>query len=395
MIDLLKGVRVLDLSRLLPGAYATSRLADFGADVVKVEQPPHGDYLRSMPPLKDGVGVLYMEHNRNKRSIELNLSTSDGYATFRRLVQWADVVVDGARPGALQRVRADYDSVARMKPATVYCAVSGFGQDGPYAALPAHGGQLEASVGLVDVGEDGPSTHSKGPRIFHSIQSAGAHAALAILAGLVRRDRTGEGCFLDVSCWDCGVAWGHASLATIANTGEDFLGPEPFGARSSCYKTSDGRWVTVGFIEPQFWEKFCIAVERNDLANASDPQMPAVWDQGEEGLRAQLEGIFSSRSQSSWVRLAAELSLPIAPVLTPRELLNNEHARARKIFAPSKHPDTGETVTIIAPPVKVSGSDFEVQLPSPRRGQHTQQIIAELDREPPTRSNKAAKSADS
>ena len=379
MINLLDGVHVLDLSRLIPGAYATAKLADMGADVVKLEQPPRGDYLRLLPPTKGGVGLLYMNLNRNKRSVAVDLSSDEGYRTFESLVDWADVVVDGARPGASKRNRTDYESVRALKPNIIYCALSAYGQDGPYAQLPAHGAQMEATAGFIQLDENGPANQQiPNIRVFNATQAGGTHAALAIVSAMLRRERTGEGAFLDISCWDGAVSWLYGNLTTLANNGEEFAGSEGFGPRYGAYRASDGGWLTIGLIEPKFWIQFCEAIERPDLATRVDRTAAADYGESDEGLREELVAIFAARSQSEWVRIASERGLPLAPVVTPRQLLDNEHTRARHMLASTTHPETGEPVTVVALPIKVAGCEFSVDRPAPRLGEHTDEVLAEI-----------------
>jgi crotonobetainyl-CoA:carnitine CoA-transferase CaiB-like acyl-CoA transferase len=379
MLSLLSGVRVLDISRLIPGAYATSKLADLGADVIKIEQPPNGDYIRIIPPLFEGLSLLHIALNRNKRSIVVGLDTHEGRDTFRRLVGTADIFVEGSRPGAMKLIGADYDSLRAIKPDIIYCSVSGYGQTGPYADLPSHGANLEGAAGLVNI-EPRPDGTSEVPnlRVFMASQSGGVHAALAIVAALHKRQMTGEGSYLDVGCWDGAISWHYGNLTCLANTGELLPGSSGVGPKYGCYQASDGGWVFVALVEPKFWVKFCKAVDRPDLAKRVNAAVPADRGENDPRLIQDIADLIKTRPVDEWVQIAVREQLPLAPVLRPRDLLTNEHARVRESFVSSPHSETGSEVKVLNIPIKVQDEKFEVVRPAPKYGEHTEEIRAEL-----------------
>ena len=377
MYSLLKGVRVLDFTKLIPGAYATAKLADLGADVIKLEQPPAGDYLRSVPPLKDGVGLLHLALNRNKRSVLLDLSSPEGQEQFAKLVGTADVFIEGGRPGAAARAGADYESLRKIKPDIIYCSISGYGQNGPYSGLPSHGANMDAAAGYVDVQprDDGTSTVPN-IRVFTASQSGGLHAALGIAAALHKRHTTGEGSYLDVGCWDSAVSWMYGNLTCLMNTGELFPGSERMGPKYGCYQTSDSRWIVVALLEPKFWHRFCEESGRADLTSNVDEE--SLTDFGSESLRGEIGDHIRTRTQKEWLEFAVEHQLPIAPVLSPKELLDNEHVAVREMLTDAPHPRSGERIGLVALPIKVGGETFEVRLPAPEIGQQTDEILSEI-----------------
>jgi len=377
MFSLLKGIRVLDFSRLLPGAYATSKLADLGADVIKIEQPPAGDYLREAEPQMDGLGLFHINFNRNKRSIAIDLRTDEGSDVFRKLLLTADVFVEGGRPGAAARVGLDYESLRAVKPDLIYCSVSGYGQTGPYADLPSHGGNLEAATGFIDIAGLGTGQSAAAPnvRVFMASQSGGTHAALAIAAALVQRLTTGEGVYLDVSCWDGAISWHYGNLTSLANLGTRFPGSEKLGAKYGCYRTSDDRWIAVGLVERKFWERFCEVGGRSDLAHRVKPGME---DYGAEELRPEVATIIGARTQDEWMEIAIGEQLPLAPVLSPEELLENGHMAAREMMVDTQHPETGRRTRLMALPIKVGGQTFGIDRIAPGVGDHTEEILREL-----------------
>jgi formyl-CoA transferase len=378
VISLLSGVRVVDVSRLIPGAYATAKLADLGADVIKVEQPPRGDYLRDQDPRHDGVGLLYKVLNRGKRSIALDLGTDDGREAFEALVATADFFVENGRPGAAALTNTDYDSIRRIKPDIIYASVSGFGQTGPYRMLPSHGANMEALAGLVEIQEREDGTAAPpNIQIFMSSQAGGLHAALGMVAALEKRRRTGEGSYLDVACWEAGVSWQYGNLTHLANLGVRFAGSEGLGARYGCYRTKDERWVFFAAIEPKFWARFCAAIDRPDLAAQVDPDIPIDFGPDDPELRAGLAEALHSRTQAEWVEIAVEHQLPITPVLSAEELQDDPHVKEREVFV-TVDGNGREPLVAMAIPIKVAGETFEIPRPDPVMGEHTDEVLAEL-----------------
>lgn len=376
MISLLNGLRILDGTRLIPGAYATSRLADLGADVIKLELPPAGDYLRGVPPLIDELSVLDVQLNRNKRSVRLDLRKAEDAAAFEDLVRSSDVFIESGRPGAADHAGTGYERLRAIRDDIIYCSLSAFGQDGPYSALPAHGAQMEAASGNVILA-DGTGGRAEAPnlRTFNASQSGGLNAALAILAAVVHRDRTGRGSRLDVSSWASAVSWQYGNLVSLANTGALFPGSEGIGARYGCYQAADGGWVMIGLLERKFWSRFCAEVGRPDLDTDGDGS--EITFGTDPQLVDELVQVFSTRNRADWVRLAVEHQLPIAPVLSPAELLEDEHANSQGIFVTTRHPAIDADVRVVALPIKVADQEFEVQRPSPSFGEHTEEVLRE------------------
>jgi len=376
VLSLLEGVRVLDLSRLVPGAYATSKLADLGADVIKVEVPPRGDYMRDIPPMHDGYSVLYEALNRNKRSVLIDPRTDAGREALDALVRTADVVLETGRPGGADAIGTDYERLRTVKPDLVYCSLSGYGQTGPYRDLPSHGANLEAAAGAAAmvVRDDGTADFPN-IRTFVASQAGALHAALSIAAALLRRDRTGEGCFLDVCGFDAAVSWQYGNLACLANTGEVFPGSEGMGPRYGCYRTADDRWVFLAAMEPKYWRMVCEAGGRPDLGDRVDDALSLDW--GDDDLRPEIAAMIAGRTQAEWVALAIERELPVSPVNVVEDLLDDPHLQARDLMA-SAPTDTG-VVHMTAFPVRADDERFEVQRRAPSLGQHTDEVLGALD----------------
>ena len=252
----LEGITVLDFTRLLPGPFCTQLLCNLGADVIKIEDPKLGDYMRSVPPLVEGVSYPFLMVNRGKRSLAVDLKTPEGQEILRKLARRADVVVEQFRPGAMARLGAYYDGLAIMNPKLVYCSFSGYGQTGPYKDLPGHDINFQALAGILGVTGVRDDKRPAIPGVPVADLASGFNAALAILAALRTRDRTGRGEFIDVSIYDTAVTLMVLGLARFLATGEEpvpgetlLTGTFPF---YNLYETKDGRWLSVAAVEPKF-----------------------------------------------------------------------------------------------------------------------------------------------
>ena len=363
----LTGIRVLDLTRLLPGGYCTLLLADMGADVVKVEEPGRGDYLRWFPPLQDGQSVLFNALNRNKRSITLNLKTESGRAAFERLAGAADVVVDGNRPGVLDRLGLGWPALHALNPTLVMCAITGYGQDGPLAGRAGHDLNYMAVAGALSMNAPaGEAPHPLGVQVA-DLGGGAQSAAIAILAALVDVARGGEGRFLDVSMTDGALSWLASPLAQIAAEGPIPRGSHRLTGRYACYGVyacRDG-YLSVGALEPKFWEALCTALERPDL-------IPLQYDEDRQGwIKEELSGIFAAATRSEWEERLAGLDVCCEPVLELEEVSAHPQVLARSLVV--------ETATGVelAPPVRMA--EQWRRRDAPRLGEHTTEVLAEVD----------------
>ncbi|HET9770491.1 MAG TPA: CaiB/BaiF CoA-transferase family protein [Acidimicrobiia bacterium] len=386
MLPLLDGIRILDLTRL-DAALATCRLADLGADVIKIEEPPHGDYYREQPPFvgRSGMGIGYVMLNRNKRSVGLDLKTAAGREIFFELLETADAVVEVSRPGKFARHGLDYDSLKHLKRDLVYCSITGYGQTGAYRDLPSHGMNVDASAGLLRI-ERGPGGR---PEIAPSgstglaIELGALHAALAVAAALVRRCRTGQGEYLDISCWDAAIASNSSNRRFVAalNLGSADRAPggsgRGIGARYNVYGTRDDRVIFLGALEKRFWEPFCIAVGRPDWAARGVWENHMDFGDDDPSLRDDVESVMRTRTAAEWMALFTEAGVPASPVLGPDELEADPHIADRRLLVGSG--DAGDDeVKWVAPPVAIPGERFAVRYPAPELGQHTEDILREL-----------------
>jgi alpha-methylacyl-CoA racemase len=368
----LEHVRVLDLSRLLPGPFATLVLADLGADVVKLEDPQGGDYLRWMPPLAGEQSGYFHAINRNKRSVALDVRRPEGAAAFLRLARGADVVVESFRPGVLERLGLGWDALHAANPRLVLCSISGYGQDGPYRERAGHDLDYAAIAGVLAL--NGPAERPLPLGVQVADLAGGSWPAVAgILAALVRRGVTGEGAHVDVSMTEgalalLAMAHGAASArgAPLARAGEILNGG---AACYDVYRTKDGRFVALAALEPKFFEAFCAAVGRPELADRH-------LDDGGRGPRAELEAIFASRTREEWTRFAGEHDVCVAPVLEGDEPRDDPQLRARGAFVEIETPWEGRALPGVATPVRIRGVQAPLRA-APQLGEHTAAVLRE------------------
>ena len=372
----LHGVRVLDLTRLLPGPMCTLHLADMGADVIKIEDTGLGDYARWQEPLQVKHSPYFLCMNRNKRSLTLNLRTEAGHDIFMSLAKDTDIVVEGFRPGVVDRLGIDYEAVRHVNPRVVYCALSGYGQDGPYRLRAGHDVNYCSYAGVTDqIGIP------DGPPVVPNFQIAdllggGASAAIGILGALVDARSTGEGRYVDVSMTDCTLANAVIAFTNMLaykrplGRGEGFISGEL--PCYSIYETSDGRYMSLGALEEKFWHTFCDAVERPDLK-----EQHVLSGAAARAAREEVAAIFRSQPQAYWIAIGEQHDCCLAPVLTISESMDNEQLRHRQMFVETEHPVDGP-ITQIAFPVKFSDFAFTVDRHAPGHGEHTAEVLSEL-----------------
>lgn len=375
----LEGIRVLDLSRLLPGGFCSLLLADFGAEVLKVEDTGLGDYIRWSPPFYEGAedsakSALYLALNRGKRSIRLNLKEERGRELLVELVREYDVLLESFRPGVLDRLGVGYERLRQENPRLVYCAITGYGQDGPYRDRAGHDMNYLGLVGLLGLtGErDGPPVQSAGQ--IADIGGGALMAAFGILAALRERDRSGEGQLVDVSMADGALSW----LAMVAGRYfADGVPPRRGGLELAggliCYRPyacRDG-WVTLGALEPKFWQAWCRGVGREDLI---EKQFEAPGSEA----HAEVERIFLERTREEWQRFASEHDCCLEPVLELEEALDSELVRAREMVVELEQPGVEGGVRQLGVPVKLGRTPGGPAGPAPVLGADTHAVLSSL-----------------
>ncbi|AET69399.1 putative acyl-CoA transferase/carnitine dehydratase [Desulfosporosinus orientis DSM 765] len=375
MYQLLNGIRILDLTRLLPGGYASQLLADLGAEVLKVEDPWQGDYLRWMKPYLPGTkeSALYWALNRNKKSLTLNLKSSDGRKTFLRLVTKYDVVLEGFRPGVMDSLGLSYKELQKVNPSVILCSISGYGQSGPYNRRSGHDINYLALSGALNL-----TGQAAGAPVPPAVQVAdiGGGALMAvtgILSAYIARLQTGRGQYIDVSMLDGVISWMAMLYAQQAvedspvKRGEGILngGEVCYGI----YETRDARFMSLGALEPKFWQAFCQAIDRNDLADKQFTHDPSVL--------SEVQTIFKTRTQEEWTAFFNDKDVCCEPVLELSEVRNHPQIQARNLFDLLRHPN-GMLVEVLSNPLKFAE---KVELPNqipPRLGEHTREILQDL-----------------
>jgi alpha-methylacyl-CoA racemase len=381
----LEGVRVLDLSRLLPGGFCSLLLADFGAEVLKVEDTGMGDYIRWSPPYYEGAhdsakSALFLSLNRNKRSIRLDLKSEGGREALLRLVREHDVVLESFRPGVLDRLGVGYERMRQENPGIVYCAISGYGQTGPKREAAGHDMNYLGLIGLLGLtGERGGEPVQAAGQIA-DLGGGALMAAFGILAALRERDGdgtaahagSGEGQVVDVSMADGALSWlamvaaGYFADGTVPRRGE-----LPLAGSLICYRPyecADG-WVTLGALEPKFWQAWCRGVGREDLV-AKQFERPG------SDAHKQVQEIFKARERAAWETFAHEYDCCLEPVLELDEALRSDLVRERQMVVEIDQPGAERPVRQLGIPVKLGRTPGEARrLPGPALGEHTEEVL--------------------
>ncbi|WP_328354923.1 CoA transferase [Mycobacterium sp. NBC_00419] len=395
MSNLLKGVRVVESAVLLNGDTVGMLLGDLGADVIKVESPPAGDYLRYfLGQIVPGVSVPHAQVNRNKRSILLDLTQQADRENFWKLIDTADIFVDGNRPGVCDKLGVGPDAMRARKPSLVYVQHTGFGATGPYARIPTHGMLMNALVGAHAVrrGDDGllhrGSFEQDGANLGGESTSVGAlHAALNAVAAVVRARETGIGAYVDVAGSDATAmtAWLPITLQrndyriTDRSGMAARSGGEMTGSRYQFYETADGKVVLFGCIEQRFWDKWAGAAGRDDLIGRQADTSNGSVDWGDDAERRLVAEVIATRTLDEWLALAAEHGFALgAAHQSIDEVAADPHVASRNVFVEGEHPVAGP-ISYVGSAAVVDGERFTVRRHAPAPGEHTDEILAELD----------------
>ena len=381
----LEGIRVLDLSRLLPGGFCSLLLADFGADVIKVEDTGMGDYVRWAPPIYEGAhpsagSALFLALNRNKRSIRVDLKNEQGREVLLRLVRDADVLLESFRPGVLDRLGVGYERLREENPGLVYCAISGYGQDGPSRGRSGHDMNYLGLVGLLGLTGDRDGAPMQAAGQIADIGGGALMAAFGILAALRERDGSdgaggsGEGQLVDVSMADGALSWlGMVAGRYFADGVVPHRGDPELAGSLICYRPyecADG-WVTLGALEPKFWQAWCEGVGREDLVKQQ-------FERPGSQAHREVQSIFAQRTRDQWQAFASEHDCCLEPVLELDEALESELVRAREMVVEISQPGVEQPVRQLGVPVKLGRTPGDPsQRPGPELGEQTDELLAE------------------
>jgi crotonobetainyl-CoA:carnitine CoA-transferase CaiB-like acyl-CoA transferase len=366
----LSGIRVLDLTRLLPGPFLALALSDLGADVVKVEDPRLGDYMRPMPPAKGGVSGRFHAVNRDKRSMTLDLKSPAGRDAFLRLAERADVVLESFRPGVMERLGVGYPVLAERNPRLVLASISGYGQDGPYRERAGHDLNYIGLAGLLAMsGPRGGAPQMPGVPVA-DFAGGGLWGAIGVLGALVGRERTGRGAWVDDARTEGALALCASDLGDLDAGAHPTRGAQALNGGLACYgvyATKDGKYLSVGALEPKFWVAFNQAIGR-----APDMSELVLPPEGQERVRAEVQAILSTRTRAEWEAVFAATDACCEPILELDELATHPQHQARGVFFHVEHPRAGATLQVRTP---VGRADAE--RPAPALGQHTDEVLAE------------------
>jgi len=358
----MSGIRILDLSRLLPGPYLTKLLTDLGAEVIKIETPLAGDYTRLAPP-EMGLGGLYETLNRGKQSLALNYRNPRGHQLFMGLAKTADVILEGFRPGTAERHGIGYEDIKALKPDIIYCSLSGYGQEGPYRGQAGHDINYEALGGALALNaQPGEKPVPFGLPIADL--SGAMLAGIAILGALFGRERTGQGAYLDMALLDGVLSWMTPLAGAAFFSGFELsAGSHPLLGGLPCfniYQAADGKYLTLAALEPTFWQAFCQVVGRDDL-------LPRQFDRT---IKEEIADIFRQKGQQEWLEAFEGTDGCVEAVNSFAEMLAHPQVRARGYV----QEEAGKPVRLESPFVFAR----RALDPAPSLGQHTRKILREL-----------------
>ena len=386
MAGALEGVRVLDLSRLLPGGFCTLLLADMGAEVLKVEDTAGGDYIRWMPPYYGGeeeqragvASAYFLALNRNKRSLRLNLKDERGRDVLLRLAEDYDVLVESFRPGVMDRLGVGYDALRERNPRLIYCPISGYGQDGPLTARSGHDTNYLALNGLLGLTgrRGGPPIQSAGQ--IADLGGGGLMAAVGVLAALHERERSGEGQMVDVSMTDGALSWlAMVAARYFAEQQVPHRGEPELTGGIACYvpyETKDGGWVSLGALEPKFWQNWCNGVGRPDLIEKQ-------FEHPDSEAGAEIAAVFKERTRDEWTAFAGEHDCCLEPILDLDEALESDLVQARGMVVELDQPGIGP-VKQVGAPIKLSRTPADTSGAAPALGADTDDVLREVGIDP-------------
>ena len=370
----LQDIRVLDMSRLLPGPFCTRLFADMGADVIKIEEPVKGDYSRDFVPRRGDFACWFMEVNRNKKSVALDLKNEEERRLFLELAKTAQVVVESYRPGVMKKLGVDFETVKQVNPKIVYCSITGYGKQGPLVKQADHDIGYQSLAGLISLSGEKDGKPSI-PGVLAADMQASAMAGMSILAALHHAERTGEGQEISLSLFDTclalvpGVSATYFGNGFVNMRGNNWLsGANP---NYNVYRTKDGRYMSVGCLEEKFWKNLCGVLERPDLIPVIQDETKYPW------LKDELTAIIATKTMEEWVELAKGSDSCFAPVLNYDEALATGQAMADEMVLDVEDQELGNYKTM-GFVTKFSATPCQLYRRAPRLGEHTEEILSEI-----------------
>ncbi|WHZ00547.1 CaiB/BaiF CoA-transferase family protein [Neobacillus sp. YX16] len=373
----LEGIRVLDLTRLLPGPYCSLLLADYGADVIKVEDPKSGDYARWYEPkVNDDQSAMFISLNRNKRSITLDLKDEKDKDAFISLIKTADVLIESFRPGVMDRLGLGFEELKVHNPKLIYCAITGYGQSGPYAKEAGHDINFLSYSGLLHL-QGAPNEKPLIPSVqIGDIGGGALMAAIGILLAIIDAKKSNTGQFVDISMLDGALSWMHTILPNYWTSGEKpNRGELTLNGGKACYeiyRTKDNRYISVGALEYKFWKNFCKVIGMEVLIEQLDePQ------EQQRLMKQEVQAAIHQKTLEEWLKLFEGIDACVSPVLTPEELADHPQIKHRQMIEDITHPEVG-VIKQIGNPIKLSNSTVRTRRHAPGLGEHTKEILKDL-----------------
>ena len=371
----LSTLKVLDFTTLLPGPFGTMVLADLGAEIVRIESPTRPDMVRVMPPMVGKVSAAHAYLNRSKRSLAIDLKKPEGAELVKALVKDYDIVIEQFRPGVMDKLGVGYDALREVNPTLIFCSVTGYGQDGPYRDRAGHDMNYLAVAGMTSY--NGRRSSGPQPMAFQVADVAGGscHAVMAILAAVIHRQHTGEGQYIDISMTDAAFAMHALTAPGALQTGES---PElestqlNGGSFYDCYETADGRWFSVGGLEPQFFGQFCQAIGRPELSGRGLAMAPDIVAQ----LKADIAGAMKEKTFAEWQDIFIQIDSCTEPVLSFTEACEHPQMKARQMVVEVAD-EQGNRQRQVASPFKFSKTQPGYRFPGAQLGAHTSDVLAE------------------
>jgi len=372
---------VIDLTRVVAGPFCTMMLGDMGADVLKIEEPRHGDDSRGWGPFINGCGAFFFELNRSKRSVALDLKMPEGAGALRQLIETADVLIENFRPGSLAELGFDYNAAAQINPRLIYCSIAGYGQTGPDAQLPGYDAVIQGEAGIMDMTgfPDGAPT-----RVGVAITDylAGLYATQGILLALHERERSGRGQHVDIALFDAMLSVMRLPHSVLVATGQD---PTRAGndhltiAPYEPLRAKDGLLI-VAVANPRLWDRFCEAIERPDLREDARFRTNADRVAHRGALKRELETTLQAWSVGELTARLQKRNVPCGRVRSMRQAVEHPQIEPRELLVRQTHPQFG-AVTTLGPVVKLSRTPADVRLPPPALGEHTEEVLGKAARQ--------------